>query len=295
MRRYSLDIPQYTHQFAFRSTKSSDDATTKRRFRHYYQLDDFIAKGAQGSVYRCVHRQSGQVYAVKIVSVKGLSEKEIQKILKEIQLLTISDSHGVVKLIETFKSLSHLYLVMELARGGELFDFVASRGHLSEAEACWIIVQLLNGLLTIHSRGVVHRDLKLENILITDTTNLTVKISDFGLATQFNQRKLKKSCGTPEYVAPEVLISQEYDNRCDLWSLGVIAYMLLSGYPPFYGNDNEDIFSRVIYGDFDFRMPVWRTISEEAKEFIRGLLIVEPDERADVEECLHSNWIRKFF
>eukprot|EP01129_Flabellula_baltica_P010203 TRINITY_DN428_c0_g2_i1.p1 TRINITY_DN428_c0_g2~~TRINITY_DN428_c0_g2_i1.p1 ORF type:complete len:286 (-),score=63.85 TRINITY_DN428_c0_g2_i1:78-935(-) len=265
-----------------------------RQFKKMYEIKELIGEGGQGSVYRCVHRKTGNFCAVKIVSVKGLAKKELKKIDKEIHFLKVSKSCGVVELIETFKSSSKFYIVMELIKGGELFEYVSDNDHLSEEETAIVMKQILSSLKVIHSRGVVHRDLKLENILITDTTNLTVKISDFGLATQFNQRKLKKSCGTPEYVAPEVLISQEYDNRCDLWSLGVIAYMLLSGYPPFYGDDTADILERVVTGEYTFKIPIWEKVSEEGKSFVMRLLVSDPDHRAGIEECMESNWMKKF-
>jgi len=143
----------------------------------------------------------------------------------------------------------------------------------------------------MHSNGIAHRDLKPENLLVTGEHLDVIKISDFGLSKDFGRENLKTSCGTPDYVAPEVLRGTNYDNSVDVWSIGVITYILLCGFPPFYGNNDQQIFNKILKCEYDFPSPDWDNISAEAKEFIGALLVLNPNERPSAEQCLESPWI----
>jgi len=143
----------------------------------------------------------------------------------------------------------------------------------------------------MHEKGIAHRDLKPENLLVTGEQNDLIKISDFGLSKDFGKENLKTSCGTPDYVAPEVLRGTSYDHSVDIWSIGVITYILLCGFPPFYGNTEQQIFNKILRAEYDFPSPDWDHISEEAKEFIKALLVLNPNDRPSAKECIESPWI----
>eukprot|EP01129_Flabellula_baltica_P012193 TRINITY_DN5468_c0_g1_i1.p1 TRINITY_DN5468_c0_g1~~TRINITY_DN5468_c0_g1_i1.p1 ORF type:complete len:468 (+),score=99.73 TRINITY_DN5468_c0_g1_i1:340-1743(+) len=257
----------------------------------YYHIRDPIGEGAFSQVRKGIHKKTGKTYAVKMIDITKQTREEIAKLNKEIDIINKLKSDYIIELHETFQDNCYIYMVLELATGGELFDFVVSKGRLSEEIAGVIIKQLLEGVQYMHSKGIAHRDLKLENILLTDTEDLTIKISDFGLSKDFSSDVMITACGTPEYVAPEVLLSEPYDQAADIWSIGVIAYMLLSGKPPFWGENNQEIFRKVLRLDYTFNNSVWRTVSDEAKEFVSVLLIDNPDLRPTARECLASPWM----
>jgi len=175
--------------------------------------------------------------------------------------------------------------------GGELFDQIIAKGSYSEKDAANIIRQILKAISYMHSNGIAHRDLKPENLLVTGTNNDVIKISDFGLSKDFGQENLKTSCGTPDYVAPEVLRGTTYDHSVDIWSVGVITYILLCGFPPFYGTTDQQIFNKILRAEYDYPSPDWDNISSEAKSFIDALLVLNPNDRPTAEQCLESPWI----
>jgi len=180
---------------------------------------------------------------------------------------------------------------MELVTGGELFDQIVSKGTYSETDAALIIKQILEAVEYMHQNGIAHRDLKPENLLVTGPTNNIIKVSDFGLSKDYGADSLKTACGTPDYVAPEVLKGGHYDNTVDIWSIGVISYILLCGFPPFYGNDDQEIFNKILKADYVFPSPDWDTISDDAKEFISAILILDYTSRPSAEQCLGAPWI----
>jgi len=143
----------------------------------------------------------------------------------------------------------------------------------------------------MHSHGIAHRDLKPENILVTGKNNEIIKVSDFGLSKNFGKEKLKTACGTPDYVAPEVLRGGAYDNTVDVWSIGVICYILLCGFPPFFGSNDQQIFEKIMKVDYDFPSPDWDEISDDAKEFIGAILVFDFKQRPTAEQCLEAPWI----
>mmetsp|Transcript_7556 Transcript_7556/g.8287 ORF Transcript_7556/g.8287 Transcript_7556/m.8287 type:complete len:235 (-) Transcript_7556:95-799(-) len=196
---------------------------------------------------------------------------------------------NIIHLIDVYNEGESLYLVMEVIKGGELFDEIVRRGSYSEKDASNIIRQILEAVAYMHSMGVAHRDLKPENLLIEGDG---VKLSDFGLSKRFDNSPLRTCCGTPDYAAPEVLSLAPYDAGVDIWSIGVITYILLCGYPPFYGDTNQEIFKKIMARDFDFPSPDWDDISAQAKQFINTLLILDPKKRPSAEQCLQAPWIK---
>eukprot|EP01129_Flabellula_baltica_P017016 TRINITY_DN929_c0_g1_i4.p1 TRINITY_DN929_c0_g1~~TRINITY_DN929_c0_g1_i4.p1 ORF type:complete len:602 (+),score=118.05 TRINITY_DN929_c0_g1_i4:28-1806(+) len=268
------------------------DELKKENFFDRYTLGDKIGHGAFATVHRTTNKATGEEFAVKMIDISQHSKNELKKLKREIEIMTKLESEYIIGLQETFYDDDNMFIVLELAKS-ELFDFVVERDHLSEDQTREIIKQLLKGVDHMHRRGVAHRDLKLENILVTDLEKLTIKISDFGLSKEFSKSQLLTACGTPEYVAPEVLLSKPYDQSADIWSIGVITYMLLSGCPPFYGADQDTIFSRILHVNFHFSIPIFKEISNEAKSFISALLVYNPDRRPTARQCLSAPWFRK--
>ncbi|KAL8426512.1 hypothetical protein Efla_004877 [Eimeria flavescens] len=200
-----------------------------------------------------------------------------------------------LKLFETFEDHKNVYLVMELCRGGELFDRIIEQGYFSEAYACSLMRCILAALFYLHKHGIVHRDLKPENFMFLDKgKDAPFKIIDFGLATRFsNNAYMSTRAGTPFYVAPQVL-QGKYTYKCDMWSAGVIMYILLCGYPPFHGENDAEILARVKVGRFSFNEQDWKGVSSEAKDLVRKLMAFDPHQRLSAEQALNHPWIKHF-
>jgi len=188
----------------------------------------------------------------------------------------------------------YFFLVMELMNGGELFDQILQKERFNEAEARDIIAPIFDALIYCHELGIIHRDIKPENLLFTsrDFQQAIIKVSDFGLARFIDEEKLATTtCGTPGYVAPEILSQQPYKEPCDLWSVGIVLFILLSGSPPFYDEDNFALFDKIKRCDYNFNAPSWATISAEAKDFISKLLVADPEARLNAEQIKNHPWI----
>jgi len=201
---------------------------------------------------------------------------------------------NVLSLIEIYENDNQLALVMELVTGGELFFKIVERGSYSERDASNIVRQIVSGVKYLHSLGIAHRDIKPENLLCSGEGNsMIIKIADFGLSKVFaNGQQLETSCGTPDYAAPEVLTGDTvYDKSVDLWSVGVVTYVLLCGYPPFYANSQTMLFEKIIHAEYDFPEPEWNYISETAKNFIKSLLLLDAKSRLTAEECLEHPFL----
>eukprot|EP01129_Flabellula_baltica_P016157 TRINITY_DN847_c0_g1_i2.p2 TRINITY_DN847_c0_g1~~TRINITY_DN847_c0_g1_i2.p2 ORF type:complete len:400 (-),score=83.14 TRINITY_DN847_c0_g1_i2:1814-3013(-) len=273
---------------------SEDDKKVKQKyFRDGYTLGSALGEGATAVVFKAVRRDDKAVFAVKRLDKRTMDARTLRKFSSEIEILSKLKSPYIIELFETFYEEEYVYMVQELAPYGELFDFVADKQFLSEVDAASVIMQILKGIKYLHNRGIAHRDLKLENILVTSIEPLTVKIIDFGLSKNFSTEILQTACGTPEYVAPEVLMSAPYDQSADIWSIGVITFMILSGKPPFYGADNHEIFTRILRVDFHYIGKVWRGVSRSAKNFIEALLEPDPDMRPSADKCLQAPWFSK--
>lgn len=259
-----------------------------------YELEENkLGCGTYGSVSRGKHRSTGVVRAVKTIS-KG-HMKNVEQFKQEISIMKVVDHPNIIKLFETFEDRRNIYLVMELCVGGELFDHIIEAGHFTEATAAIIVQQILRAIFYMHENQISHRDLKPENFLFLTKDKIernVLKIIDFGLSCRFeNNQSLSTRAGTPYYVAPQVL-SGRYDRMCDLWSVGVIMYVLLCGYPPFGGRTDQEVLARVRQGSFTFEAKDWRHISEDAKSLIRGLLKMDPKERMTADQALSHDWIK---
>lgn len=250
---------------------------------------DQIGKGAFGEVRKALHLESGEFRAVKIIYKHECSVEEQKKILNEVEILRQIDHPNIIKIYEFFEDTKFMYIIMELAMGGELFEKIQNVVHFTERKAAEIFQQILCGVNYLHKHGIVHRDLKPENILFDGEV---LKIVDFGTSRNFDGKTKMKSChGTPYYIAPEVL-NESYNEKCDVWSCGVILYILLSGIPPFNGTADEEILDAVIKGKYTLDIPEFRSVSAYAKQIIRKMLIFEPKDRISIEEALNDEWFK---
>ncbi|XP_059497641.1 ribosomal protein S6 kinase alpha-5-like isoform X2 [Stegostoma tigrinum] len=279
-----------------RSAMTKDSA-----FFQHYELDmkePPLGTGSFSICRKCRSKLNGQEYAVKILSNR--MESHIQR---EVGALRLCEGHpSIVNLHEVFQDQFHTYLVMELLRGGELLDRIRKRKHFSELEASQIMRSLVSGVSHMHDTGVVHRDLKPENLLFADEREGSpIKIIDFGFARIKlpNSQPLQTPCFTLEYAAPELLKDQGYDESCDLWSLGVILYTMLSGHVPFQSSakgmsssNTAEIIRKIKGGDFTFGGDAWKNVSEGAKDIVRGLLTVDPAKRLKMSDLRHKDWVQ---
>ena len=231
---------------------------------------------------------------MKIIKCKSSSDTALSTIKKEINILKSLDHPNIIKVYEFFKTEKYIYIIEELCTGGELFDKIVDVKHFSETVACNIMRQLLSAVAYCHEKGIIHRDLKPENILIESSEEKNkdffhIKVIDFGTCEILKKSKLTEQIGTSFYIAPEVL-KNGYNEKCDLWSCGVILYILLCGSPPFYGKNEKEIFSKILSGNFSFRHKIWNKISNEAKNLVKRMLEINPDKRLSARDALKDKW-----
>jgi len=222
------------------------------------------------------------------------SQQDERRLRTEIDILTRVKHPNIVCLKDIFEDPNHLYIVMELISGGELFDKIVERGSFSEKETSELVSKILSAVEYLHSNGIAHRDLKPENLLLKAGDITEVMLSDFGLSKIIGEdTMMQTACGTPYYVAPEVLSATGYGPEVDLWSVGVITYLILCGFPPFYGDSLPEVFEQIMKAEYDFPEPYWNDISKEAKDFIGRLLVVDPKKRYNSTQALEHVWIKK--
>ena len=262
----------------------------KNNISKEYILGKTLGKGAFAQVRLAVHKATKQNRAVKIINKKKV---DMQELLTEISIVSKLSHPSIMQVYEVFEDITNVYIVSEYCKGGELFEIISKKGSFSEKEACIIMEQLLSGICYSHKNGIVHRDLKPENILMEDTShNLNIKIVDWGCATQMKQKeRLHEMDGTSYYIAPEVL-EGDYDEKCDIWSCGVILYVLLCGYAPFYGDTDEDIYKQVLKGEYDFPKEEWDNVSEEAKNLVKKMIEKDTKKRISALEALQDEWFK---
>jgi len=260
----------------------------------YIMEDKKIGEGTYGSVVKGTHQVTKKVRAIKIIS-KG-QMKNIDRFRREIELMKMMDHPNIIKLYESFEDHRNIYLVMELCAGGELFDRIIESGHFTEVQAATLMQQIVRAIYYMHENHVCHRDLKPENFLFMTKDPIEknlIKIIDFGLSCQFEAGQvLTTKAGTPYYVAPQVLAGK-YDQLSDMWSVGVIMYVMLCGYPPFFGETDAEVLAKVRLGNFSFNAADWKNVSEDAKNLIRMLLKMNPRDRYTAEQALNHDWISK--
>lgn len=263
-----------------------------RQIEKLYTLGETLGSGTFSVVRVGINKKTSEKVAIKVIDKKTLGDKT-DMIQSEVEILKKITHPNIVLLKDIFETSSVLYLVMELVTGGELFDKIVERGSYSEQDASKIVRDILHSVQYLHVRKIVHRDLKPENLLFaSDAPDAPIKIADFGLSTFVGSEvMLKTACGTPGYVAPEVLLGMGYSFPVDIWSVGVIMYILLCGFPPFYEENIAALFEQIIEGSYGFPDPYWTNISESAKDLIRHLLDVDSTTRYTSEQALKHPWI----
>uniref|UniRef100_A0A8D3DN40 Protein kinase domain-containing protein n=1 Tax=Scophthalmus maximus TaxID=52904 RepID=A0A8D3DN40_SCOMX len=246
-------------------------------------------RGSFSEVFMVRERETGKLYALKCLKKKHLVHSNLEN---EINVLRRIKHENVVGLEDFYESRTHYYLVMQLVSGGELFDRILDKGVYTEKDASTVIKQVLQAVSYLHENSIVHRDLKPENLLYYNTdVNAKIMVSDFGLSKTMEHGVMSTACGTPGYVAPEVLAQKPYSKAVDCWSIGVITYILLCGYPPFFEENETRLFSKIRRADYAFHSPFWDDISESAKDFIRNMMEINATKRFTTEQALRHPWI----
>ncbi|XP_038641319.1 calcium/calmodulin-dependent protein kinase type II subunit beta isoform X46 [Scyliorhinus torazame] len=267
---------------------------TCTRFSDEYQLYEELGKGAFSIVRRCVKLSTGQEYAAKIINTKKLSARDHQKLEREARICRLLKHSNIVRLHDSISEEGFHYLVFDLVTGGELFEDIVAREYYSEADASHCIHQILDSVNHIHQHDIVHRDLKPENLLLASKCKgAAVKLADFGLAieVQGEQQAWFGFAGTPGYLSPEVLRKEAYGKPVDIWACGVILYILLVGYPPFWDEDQHKLYQQIKAGAYDFPSPEWDTVTPEAKNLINQMLTINPAKRITATEALKHPWV----
>ncbi|XP_030602578.1 serine/threonine-protein kinase DCLK1a isoform X6 [Archocentrus centrarchus] len=258
-----------------------------------YKVGRMLGDGNFAVVRECMEHSTGREYALKIIN-KGKCRGKEHMIQNEVAILRRVKHPNIVLLIEEFDTYNELYLVMELVKGGDLFDAITSANRYTERDASGMLHNLASAIKYLHSLNIVHRDIKPENLLVYEHADgsKSLKLGDFGLATVVDG-PLYTVCGTPTYVAPEIIAETGYGLKVDIWAAGVITYILLCGFPPFRGSsdDQEVLFDQILMGQLEFPLPYWDNVSETAKELIRSMLEVEVDKRYTALQVLEHPWV----
>uniref|UniRef100_A0A8B9YPY8 non-specific serine/threonine protein kinase n=1 Tax=Bos mutus grunniens TaxID=30521 RepID=A0A8B9YPY8_BOSMU len=274
----------------------------RREPKKYAVTDDYqlskqvLGLGVNGKVLECFHRRTGQKCALKLLYDSPKARQEVDHHWQA------SGGPHIVRILDVYENMHHskrcLLIIMECMEGGELFSRIQERGDqaFTEREAAEIMRDIGTAIQFLHSRNIAHRDVKPENLLYTSKDkDAVLKLTDFGFAKETTQNALQTPCYTPYYVAPEVLGPEKYDKSCDMWSLGVIMYILLCGFPPFYSNTGQAISPgmkrRIRLGQYGFPSPEWSEVSEDAKQLIRLLLKTDPTERLTITKFMNHPWI----
>ncbi|XP_041085159.1 calcium/calmodulin-dependent protein kinase type IV-like isoform X1 [Polyodon spathula] len=257
----------------------------------FYTKGPELGRGATSVVFRCEEKQTQKPYAAKILK-KTIDKKIVRTEIGV--LLRLSHPNIQIKLKEIFETATEISLVLELVTGGELFDRIVQRGYYSERDAAHVIKQILEAVAYLHENGVVHRDLKPENLLYADLSpDATLKIADFGLSKIVDEQgAMKTVCGTPGYCAPEILRGNAYGPEVDMWSVGVITYILLCGFEPFFDpRGDQYMYSRILSCDYEFISPWWDEVSLNAKDLVCKLIVLDPQRRLSVQQALQHPWV----
>ncbi|CAK84907.1 unnamed protein product (macronuclear) [Paramecium tetraurelia] len=258
---------------------------------NYYRIDQTLGEGSYGKVSLVTQKVTGLPRAMKQIKKEKIEQRD--NMIQEVSILKELDHPNIVSVYELYEDEQYVYIITEYLSGGELFEKINEIDHFDETIAAGYMRKILEAVNYCHNKNVVHRDLKPENIIFESRkTNSSVKIIDFGTAKELlDSTKLSQRIGTPYYIAPEV-ISKQYDKKCDVWSCGVILFIMLCGYPPFNGQSQQELYQRIQAGVYSFDEPEWKEISGEAKDLIKKMLVTDPEKRISAQDALQHEWIK---
>lgn len=266
--------------------------------RSIYKFKNIIGGGQFGTVRHGYKKnvEPKKLYAIKSIIKKNVIDKDLDTMIKEVEILSTLDHPNIIKFHETYNDDYYFHIVMEVAKGKDVLDKIIEEGSLSEKKVSRIAYKVLSALVHCHSKGICHRDIKPENILFANETNEgEIKLIDFGLSTKYNERdKMQTVLGTSYYVAPEVL-KGSYDKKCDIWSVGAFVYIMLTGTPPFNGKCNNSIFKKILEEEVDYPHDKFKNISKDCQDFLKMCLIKKPELRVNGEEALMHKWFSSVF
>lgn len=253
-----------------------------------------LKSGSFATVCRGTHRATGKKVAIKCVLRKDMPPSDDAAIYDEVSILASLKHRYICPLIDFFEEKECYFLVMELMSGGDLFDRIGKKKSYDESDARDLCKKMLESIAYCHDHSIAHCDMKPKNLLLRDENDdAFIKLADFGFATRvYGPKSLTKQCGTPFFVAPEILLRSPYDQQADMWSVGVIIYLLLSGDLPFMGRSQRELFRAIVVGKYDFPDEMWGDVSEHAKELIKGLLVTDPSKRLTAKQAMASRWMR---
>ncbi|XP_078409705.1 serine/threonine-protein kinase 33-like [Cetorhinus maximus] len=269
-----------------------------------YQFGQDLGKGSFGVVIQATHIPTDTKWAIKKLSKEKAGSQAVKMLEREIAILKMVNHEHIIKLAEVYETTKKVYLVIEFCELGELKGILEEKGNFTESETKQIISSLASAIFYLHKNDIIHRDLKLENILVKSNDDaddngmkLNIKVTDFGLsvlkdgAGVGSESMLQDACGTPLYMAPEIINNYDYSQQCDLWSIGIIMYILLCGQAPFTATTSEKLYEEIKKGDLNFSHSSLKSISESARCVLKGLLIVDPAHRMTASELLNHHWI----
>jgi calcium/calmodulin-dependent protein kinase I len=266
----------------------------KATFREVYQLNARLKSGSFATVCRGTHRATGRKVAIKCVLRKDLPPNDDAAIIDEVAILASLKHRYICPIIDFFEEEQCYFIIMELMSGGDLFDRIGKRKSYNEKDARNLSLQMLEAVAFCHRKNVAHCDMKPKNLLLLGDEDTSIKLADFGFATRvYSPNSLSKQCGTPFFVAPEILLRNPYDEQSDLWSVGVIIYLLLSGTLPFIGRSQRELFKNIVKGEYEMEEENWRGVSEDGVNLVKSLLITDPAQRLTAKQALQSDWFKK--
>lgn len=273
--------------------KTEEASPLKVSFTEKYDIGEVLGEGAFSVVHLATNRGTGQRVAAKCVNRTSISAADEESLREEVSILQATAHPNIVKCYDFFEEKDAYYVIMELVEGGELFDRIVEKSWYNEKDARDLTYLLLSAIKHLHDRDIVHRDLKPQNILLLNhDDDIHIKLCDFGFATTVagTEQTLTTICGSPSYIAPEIVSNQAYGKAVDMWSIGVITFILVGGYPPFRDDDQKKLFRKIKKGKFEFDPDYWEFVSDEAKDFITKLLVLDPEKRMTATEALAHPW-----
>jgi len=264
------------------------------RVSEVYKFEQELGNGAFSVVYQAKHKRTGEIVAIKVLDRYKEEQRQIMKLKREIAIHQNLEHENIIRFIQLDEDEEHFYVVMELVTGGELFDQICRQKYYHERDAGPLLAQLVQGLIYLHDRGISHRDIKPENLLFKNRDLKQMKIADFGESKSHVTGTLRTYCGTPDYMAPEIIKGLPYGPEVDMWAVGVTAFVMIGGYAPFEGENDSEVFASILTLSYKFISPEWDHCGPLGKEFIDSLLKLDAKQRLTARQCLAHPFLAKF-